>query len=190
MEERLITVLDVGGVLFEDAVGPKVRDLCHAYRLQVERMTELARLHRPTVDLGEMGESEYWTRLLMECGVNPRPEDLSMEPYLREVPGAQAAIAALHRRGHRLAILSNDSSELSLARRSRLRTPVDTVVISAEVGLVKPDPAIYELLLRRLCVAPHRCTFIDDAACNVAAARSTGMHALQFTGWESLLPVE
>lgn len=56
----------------------------------------------------------------------------------------------------------------------------DDLVISAEVGLAKPDPRIYELALERLHVPADRAVFVDDFEANAAAAAALGMHAIRF----------
>ena len=55
------------------------------------------------------------------------------------------------------------------------------VVVSAHERLVKPDPAIYQVLLARNGLAAGQCVFVDDSEKNVAAARAVGMHAVHFT---------
>ena len=54
-------------------------------------------------------------------------------------------------------------------------------VVSGEEGLLKPDPAIYHLLLERAGLEPGRTVFIDDSETNVAGARAVGMQAVHFT---------
>jgi putative hydrolase of the HAD superfamily len=56
----------------------------------------------------------------------------------------------------------------------------DHLVISAEVGLVKPDPRIYQLTLDHLEVAAEGSVFIDDFEENVVGARQVGMQAIRF----------
>jgi putative hydrolase of the HAD superfamily len=51
----------------------------------------------------------------------------------------------------------------------------DDVVCSGDVGLAKPDPAVYRLAAERLDVVPARCAFVDDAERNVLGARAAGM---------------
>lgn len=53
-----------------------------------------------------------------------------------------------------------------------------SVIISAQVGLSKPNPAIYELALRHLRVGAHEALFIDDLAANVLAAERSGLTGL------------
>jgi putative hydrolase of the HAD superfamily len=82
----------------------------------------------------------------------------------------------LHDRGVRLALLTNNVREWEPLWRSKL--PIDeifeTVVDSGFVGLRKPDPAIYALVLERLGLAAGECVFVDDLEVNVEAARALG----------------
>ena len=57
---------------------------------------------------------------------------------------------------------------------------VEDIVISAEEGVIKPDPAIYDIALRRLDAKPETTLFLDDYLPNVEAARDLGMAAVQF----------
>lgn len=63
----------------------------------------------------------------------------------------------------------------------------DDLVISAEVGLAKPDPAIYRLALDRLEVQAEQAVFIDDFESNIAAASDLGMHAVLFRNREQAI---
>jgi len=62
----------------------------------------------------------------------------------------------------------------------RIDDAFDDLVISAEVGLAKPDPAIYSLALNRLNVSADRSVFVDDFENNIATAAEIGIHAVQF----------
>ncbi len=56
----------------------------------------------------------------------------------------------------------------------------DAIVVSAEEGVVKPDPRIYRIALDRLGADPQTSLFVDDFEENVAGARRVGMQALRF----------
>jgi epoxide hydrolase-like predicted phosphatase len=56
----------------------------------------------------------------------------------------------------------------------------DEIVISAEIGLVKPDPKIYKFALERLEVSPQKAVFIDDFMVNIEAANALGLHTIHF----------
>jgi 2-haloacid dehalogenase len=59
------------------------------------------------------------------------------------------------------------------------------IVVSGEEKLIKPDPAIFQILLERNRLKAEDCVFIDDSLSNVSAATSLGFKALHFTSPES-----
>lgn len=63
---------------------------------------------------------------------------------------------------------------------------LDGRVLSAEVGVCKPEPAIYRALLDRFALDAASCVFIDDRLDNCEGARAQGMTALRFTDVPSL----
>ena len=84
-------------------------------------------------------------------------------------------------RGLRVAILTNNVREW---RQWRDRIPIecfDPVIDSCEVGLRKPDHAIYSLICNRMGLAPNDCLFLDDHPGNVEGAIAVGLDALQVT---------
>ena len=56
----------------------------------------------------------------------------------------------------------------------------DVIIISSEVGLMKPDPEMYHLTLERLRILPQEAIFIDDKENNVIGAQAVGMVGIQF----------
>jgi len=105
-----------------------------------------------------------------------------------EIAGTVAIVEALRSRGRRLYALTNFSTETFPIARARCPSLAlfDDVVVSGEVGLVKPDPRIYALAIERCRLDPARTVFVDDQPANVEAARAQGFHALQFTTPERL----
>lgn len=84
---------------------------------------------------------------------------------------------SLGRRGFVTGLLTNNASEFADFWRPLIPLDelFDDVVDSSEVGLRKPDPAIYLLAMERLGVTAEQTVFIDDAPGNVAAARALGI---------------
>jgi epoxide hydrolase-like predicted phosphatase len=82
--------------------------------------------------------------------------------------------------GFRLGVFTNNVRELRQAWWPMLdfANIFDDVVDSHEVGMRKPNHAIYELSLSRLGVEAHRTAFLDDAQSNVNAATAVGMHGI------------
>jgi putative hydrolase of the HAD superfamily len=88
----------------------------------------------------------------------------------------------------KVCLISNAWSGLrTFITRQKLDDVFDAMVISAEVGLTKPDPHIYRLALAKLGARPEESVFIDDVPANVAAARSIGMAGIEFVQPEKVL---
>ncbi|MBA3757954.1 HAD-IA family hydrolase [Candidatus Saccharibacteria bacterium] len=89
---------------------------------------------------------------------------------------------------YKTALLSNASQEhiSSLVKRTHLNKIFDEVLISSEIGLAKPDPAIFEHALEKLNVKPQEAVFIDDLQKHVNGARLLGMHAVQYQNYNQL----
>lgn len=100
------------------------------------------------------------------------------------VPGAVELLRVLKVRGHRVGLLSNTALDL----RSRLAdlgllAYLDTVVLSFEEGLVKPDPRLFQLAADRLGVPAHECVYVGDTPQVDGGAVDAGMTGL-------LIPVD
>jgi 2-haloacid dehalogenase len=99
------------------------------------------------------------------------------------IAGAVEILAELRDRDTPLYVLSNFSAETfppTLERFDFLRW-FRGMVISGEVGVIKPDPRIYEIMLVRFAIDPHQAVYIDDVAVNAEAARRFGIHGIHFT---------
>jgi len=105
-----------------------------------------------------------------------------------EIPGTVEILAELRSRGVRLYALTNFSTETFPVARRRFAFLdwFEHVVVSGELGLVKPDPRIYAHAIERCRLDPPRTVFIDDMPANVEVGRASGLHALHFTGPEKL----
>ncbi len=84
--------------------------------------------------------------------------------------------------------LTNFSSEkLALTRpKFPFFRHFDDVIVSSEVKLIKPDPAIYRLTLERINCQAGECVFVDDSLPNIEMARRLGLHAIHFRSPEQL----
>ena len=90
-------------------------------------------------------------------------------------------VRALREQGYKLALVTNNVKEGSEMWRSLV--PVDelfdVVIDSSEVGMRKPNPAIYHHALEELGgIPPHEAVFLDDTPGNVEGARRAGLHAI------------
>lgn len=114
------------------------------------------------------------------------------ERWEDSVPGAiDGTLDILHRLkrdGAPLYALTNFSAETFplIRRRFDFLQLFDDILVSGEIGLVKPDPAIYRLMLEKVGRPASECLFIDDSLKNVEAARQLGFDTIHFQSPEQL----
>lgn len=105
-----------------------------------------------------------------------------------EISATVEILQALKRRGYPLYGLSNWSAEKFVLVRERFPffDLFDTIVLSGEVKLAKPDPRIFDLLLAQTHSRAEECLFIDDAEKNIKAAQALGWQTIHFVSPEQL----
>ena len=96
--------------------------------------------------------------------------------------GTVAILRELRRAGFRTYALSNWSTETFPVARSRYSflDEMDGILISGEVKVAKPDPAIFRHFLARFRLTPDATVYIDDRPANVTAAAEFGLTAVRF----------
>ena len=99
------------------------------------------------------------------------------------MPGMTELVEALDAASVPLFAITNFSGEFFApfrAREAQLFDRFRDIVVSGDERLVKPDPAIFHLALRRFGLAPGEALFVDDNAANVAGAEAVGIRAHHF----------
>jgi 2-haloacid dehalogenase len=99
------------------------------------------------------------------------------------IAGTVEILAELRARGSLLYGLTNWSAETYAPARERFAFLqwFRGILVSGDVGVIKPDPQIFKLLIERFDIDPQRAVYIDDVEANVAASRPFGIHAIHFT---------
>lgn len=176
-----VIVFDVGGVLSKDMIDTKLIDLARAHGLDADAVLAVKNRYRDRADLGQISDEEFWTQILGHFDVQATSRDAEIDTYLELVDGTLDIAKTLSRR-YRTAILSNDSREMAGLRRKKFGFDglFNPIVISADVGVKKPDAMIYRILVDRLGVPASECVFIDNNQDNVDAALSVGMRTVRF----------
>ncbi|MEU8383591.1 HAD-IA family hydrolase [Streptosporangium sp. NPDC048865] len=144
-------------------------------------------LHRDAYDRGQPSHL-YWSTVLgrtLAAG-DPLVAELDaadVESWSHLNPESLRAIDDLAGR-HALALLSNAPEPMAAAiDDAPWSAAFDHRFYSCRMALSKPDPAIFEEVLRRLGAVPGDVTFIDDRAVNVDAAAALGINALLYPEW-------
>jgi 2-haloacid dehalogenase len=111
------------------------------------------------------------------------------ETVIGPIEGTVAILRDLKRRGVPVYAITNWNQHTFNQTRHRFDFlgEFDGIVVSGEEGLIKPDPAIFELFLARYKLEAADCLFIDDNQYNVDGAKAVGMQAVRFESPEQLL---
>ena len=128
-------------------------------------------------EYGYMDIEEYHTTMaeLLDTTIED-VQKISNEHYVRNEAMFNYA-RTLKGRGYRLGLLSNVGTGIieKLFTSGELNELFNEVVLSGEVGMVKPNAEIFEVMASRLQLEPKECVMIDDLIANIDGARSIGM---------------
>lgn len=185
-------IFDYGIVLTGPPDADAWANLLRITGLPEERFELLYWANRTALDEGKLTGIGYWQKLLREAGLPPdHAEELSRwdaRLWTVQNPVMVAWQLAVKQRGLRTAILSNISDNVveSIERTFAWIHRFDVLVWSFQLGIVKPDPAIYRHTLAELGTLPGETLFIDDKLPNVEAARELGIQAIEYSSVERL----
>ncbi len=126
------------------------------------------------LETGAVGQEQFEPRVAALLGV--QAPGLINRMFAGARPDEQMLEAVRRARGTgiRTALVSNSWGTTRYPR-DVLAELFDAVVISGEVGMRKPDRAIYSLGAERIGLAPEECVFVDDLGVNLATAAKLGM---------------
>ena len=169
----LFDFYDTLGTLQAEPILATRRELARRGGADQERFFDVWRQTLQARSLGHLGPLEQeLAAVFAELGLSPAPAllaelaDLERATWcaaVRFYPGARETLATLRGRGLRLGLVSNCSAQAAAAiRHLGAAELLDTLVLSCEAGLVKPDPAIFLRACAELAVRPDEAAFVGD----------------------------
>jgi putative hydrolase of the HAD superfamily len=187
-------ILDYGLVLVSSPTAEEFGRMAEMFNLSVDSFYDLWEASRGPYDRGDFSAEEYWLKLAAQTNTALDPKqieilrEIEVEIWAHPVPGMLDWLGQLHAAGIKTGLLSNMPWDLANYVRANFEwlEKFSFKALSAEVGMIKPDAAIYEHTLRGLGVSAEEALFIDDREPNVRAARALGMRAIQFRSIEQL----
>jgi len=188
-------IFDYGGVLAFQQTEEDEAAMAAILNVPRERFAELYWADREEYDKGAVSGNEYWENVGRAAGVKLNASqiqdltDRDSESWMKYDAVMWDWIAELRRAGKKVGMLSNMPADLGLALRSQTDrlSLFDQVTLSFDLGVIKPDAAIYEQCLEGLGTAPDRTLFLDDRMANVQGAEVLGMRAIQFLDRDDVL---
>ena len=133
---------------------------------------------------GRVSETELWQDVAYSIGVDPQEWPMLAATFYSAIKLNTELVAFLRtlRPLYKTAILSNAPTTVRtlLTQEFHLDREVDTVIISSEEGVMKPQPEIFVIAASRLGIQPQEAIFVDDELRFIEAAQSLGMVGIQF----------
>jgi putative hydrolase of the HAD superfamily len=180
-------IFDVGGVLVhvEDLSGHRKWEA----RLGLEDGGLVKAVYWSEISArasaGLATEAEVWEQVAAPFGLSAAEVGELRQDFAagERLDAAWVPLLRALRPRYKIALLSNawPRAREVFTRKFGLNELVDAMVISAEEGVSKPNPRIYQLATSRLDVQPEEALFIDDYLPNVAAAKALGMRGVHCT---------
>ncbi len=172
-------IFDCFGVLVQS--GTKL-----VYKAFPHLLTEINDLEHQ-VDYGLISQQEYYDQIAKLTGLSA--DEVFNKYYAREVRDETVFDWARQLKAtgkYMIGLISNVGSNrlqdfLSKDEQVNL---FDQIIASADVGLAKPEMAIFELMASRLGLEPNECVMIDDISINIEGSIDAGMKGIMFTSTE------
>jgi len=183
-----VIVFDYGEVISVSQSAADRAALVEISGLDADLFWQLYDRYREDLDQGVTLPREYWNLVARDAGVEWSPARLQqlwaadIRSWISVEPGTVQLLAELHAGGTRVALLSNAGFDFSDPfRHSPMSAYFEAMFVSAELGLIKPDPEIYRVTARELGIALEQMVFIDNKKINVDAAVALGVTGHVFT---------
>ena len=187
-------ILDYGKVLSNPEDPEAQRELIALAGLEGPDFDRYYWRHRNAYNQGHLNGRAYWEKIASDAGCSFTLEqieelietDVLMWASLNEE--MLCWVIALQKANIKTAILSNMCEDcLAYMRREfEWLGRLQQLTWSCELGICKPDPAIYLHTCRELKVAPQQALFLDDLPENITSAAQVGLIAIQFENVEQL----
>lgn len=196
--------LDETLILRSGAIRAFIKDQYRRFASRLRDIPEDVYVERflATEQNGVIGKEIAYPRFVDQIGLTAVSSDELLEDYRKHYPefaspspGAVETVLALHEAGTKTGIVSNGNAHVQNAKVAviGLRDALDTVVISEDVGLRKPDPAIFALGVKNLGLVPEETLFVgDNPEVDIVGAANAGLQTAWFRNgisWpDGLLP--
>lgn len=179
-------IFDFGGVL--------LRTYDHAYRTRWDDKLGLAHgqfedyiFNGPVGQVAQLGQAtwdEVWREAAQHFNLSPAETKQAKDDFFKGDRFDEELADYIRRLKERytIGLLSNtwQIDGFAVLGWYNLADAFDVAVTSAELGVMKPDPRIYQAALQRVQAQPEQAVFIDDSAPNIVAARNLGIHTVHF----------
>ncbi|UCD04368.1 MAG: HAD family phosphatase [Candidatus Woesearchaeota archaeon] len=189
-----IIIFDLGNVVLANDWHHQYvqiyEDFSNYFNISYDNMERAWYAFWPQFKLGKMTEEEFWERFLQKAGAKNIDINHAKKLWRKYQHSIENMLDLLKKlkEHYRLAALANAGKEWLDHKKEkfRLNSYFEVIIGSGHVGLAKPDPKFYDLILKELKTDPKECLFVDDKERSLVPAEKLGMQTILFTNQKQL----
>lgn len=181
----IVVVFDFGGVVAQADTVQMKSFLMDSFSISKEELSKAFRAMQSHVSTGG-SEKQFWEQYAVAREIT-LPKDwfdqyrVVIRQSIHEIPGTLAIIRKLQCQGYRTAMLSDVTEyQAKIIREIGYYDLFNPVLLSYKIGVNKPRPEAFQILLQTLQSPASQVIFIDDRIENVEGAKKLGIDAIQF----------
>lgn len=181
-------IFDVGGVLTGSIGQPFLEHTSKVLKVTIPKLKKVVQSEEPNLELGKITALQFWhnvcNRLKITQPSNQTLSELWLYKYSHNATikvDTMAIVKNLKKLGYPLVIVSNTQiAHAKINKKRKLYKYFDATLLSCEIGLRKPDKAIFNLASKKLGIPLKSLIFIDDELRWIKAAKSYGLQTIHF----------
>ena len=187
--ERLrtqVVVFDFGGVIAQADTAQMANFLMKSFNINKDELSSALKNMQNFISDGGL-EKEYWKQYAFSKKITLPTNwfdqwDTVLKNSITEIPETILIVKALQNNGYQTAMLSDVTQyQAEIVRKIGYYDLFSPVLLSYEIGVKKPNPEAFKILLEKLQKPASSVIFIDDKIENVEAARNFGIDSIHFT---------
>jgi epoxide hydrolase-like predicted phosphatase len=183
---------DLGGVIVRTEFQSPREHLAERVGMTYEELVEIVFESKSAreASIGKISEEDLWKNVTRALRLPLKEKDAVHKEFFDGDIIDRELIAFIRslRPRYKTGLISNAWDGLRpYMEHENFIDAFDALTISAEVGVMKPDPAIFQLALEQLGVKPKEAVFVDDFSENITGCEAIGMRGIHFKSMEQTL---
>lgn len=189
--DRCVIVFDFGGVIAQANTAQMTDFLMQSFKINKVELSNALKEMQSFIAKGG-SEKQFWEQFALSQGVTLADHwfdqfGVIIKKSITEIPETLLIVKALQKQGYQTAMLSDVTQyQAEIVRKMGYYDLFNPVLLSYEIGVKKPHPEAFKILLEKLQVPAAHVLFIDDRIENVEAAKNLGIDSIQFINPEQL----
>lgn len=187
-------IFDLGNVVLTNdwhyKCPEKFREYSNYFNISYDDMERGWNAYWPEFSIGKINEDKFWNGFLKTAGAKIINVEYAMNLWRRHQRPIENMLDLLKelKKHYTLAALATISKEWLDYKKEKykLNEYFKLIISSGYSGISKPNPKIYNLIIKKLKIKANECLFIDDAQICLPPAEKMGMKTILFKGQKDL----